>query len=369
MRDDGSLSWVGNAAGVVTDCEMLLTNRAFSPLMTRTGIGGADYLKRCWPKLRARNFNEWTNLARKTGLVVDSRVSNEEFGPTDLKLRTRNAPIDNMLNPSSMKREIFAVVGPAYQDYDVDIIAKALLKSVPDGARGTLTYDGYKARFEVMFHTDIQPEKFVAGEFFKAGVIISTDDTGGGSLSGSAAVWQNLCLNLLIIDTMEDQLFRIKHIGDVNRIASQFKEGFSRAMKKISYFIKAWGYASEDDLRNSGRVVADDSDTFIPTNSSVLMQGIFNGVLEKELVLVRAKPKIAVPKLMEMWSKDTSAAAGTTRAAVVNAFTRYAHEADQATPWQEDEIQKSVGNLLYGKRKRDGSRVLAPLPYSEFKGG
>jgi hypothetical protein len=49
---------------------------------------------------------------------------------------------------------------------------------------------------------------------------------------------------------------------------------------------------------------------------------------------------------MEMWTKDDSAAAGPTRAAVANAFTRFAHEVN-TDPWAQDEIQRAAGRLIY----------------------
>jgi hypothetical protein len=339
--------------------ELALAAPAFGSFLARSKITGGDYLKRCWPELRAHNVNEWLAFMEEMGVVDDDDV---ELGPVELKMRTRKN--GNLIGTD---REVFGVVSPGYQDYDVDIIAEALAKAAPKDARGTVTYDGYRARFEVMFHSNVKPKDYVAGEFFKSGVIIGTDDTGKGGIIGNAAVWQNLCLNLIVIDTQEQNLFRIKHVGDVDEIAEKFEVGFVACLKKIEYFMTAWGYAVHEKLTDSGKVVAIDEDQEIPIKLSDLMPGIFSGIMERELVPVRARKEEAVPKLMQMWEKDTSAAAGPTRAAVVNAFTRYAHEVQQPTPWLEDDIQRAAGQLLYGKRKSDGSRTSpAPLPFEEF---
>jgi len=59
---------------------------------------------------------------------------------------------------------------------------------------------------------------------------------------------------------------------------------------------------------------------------------------------------------MAMWEADESSATstfGASRAAAVNAITRWAHEIND-DPWREDELQSAAGALLASKK---------PLPY------
>ncbi len=308
---------------------LMVTRDAFGSLLARIGCGGSSYLAdECWPELRAENVNRQLVHRDKTG----------ELGSAVLRTRRNVNTIDG-------RREVFGVVSSSYTAYDVDKVAEALAIAVPDEARGTVTYDGTKARFEVMFHSNVQPEGYVAGEFFKAGVVIGTGDTGGSSLWGNAVVYQNLCLNLIVIDEAKSRLFAVRHATTVQRMARELRTGIDAGLAKLDHFLKAWGYACKENVVESARFANPD----MPIKIEDALPGIFNAVIERELVPVRGRREVVVPKLMMMWSKDQSSAAGPTRAAVANAFTRYAHEVNE-DPWQEDEIQRAAGALVYGKK-------------------
>jgi hypothetical protein len=341
MDPDGDLSIVHE---IGPSDRYRLEERAFPGLTGDLGMppGAGTYLSRVWPDLRAMNVNEWTTrLAEDEQRATEAaRVANQPFPPLrTLVLRTRNG---------SGPRSVYASVTESYTSFDVDRVAQALALATPDGARGTVTYDGYRARFEVLFHSTVQPEDFVAGEFFRAGVIISTDDTGGGSLRGSSVVWQNLCLNLIVIDEAKQDLFRIRHIGSVEKLAARFRDGFADAMSRIDHFVRAWGHACHDRLEcadSRGLTMAE------------AFPGWANGVIERELVPVRRTNRVeTVRHLVQAFETDRSSATrqGLTRAALANAFTRYAHTVPQPGPWAEDEIQRAAGALFQSR---------GPLPY------
>lgn len=291
----------------------------------------------------------------------------EEPTPSQFKLRVRR-------NANAMGgEEAFAAVGPKYGAFDVDKIAAAIRMAAHPEARGSVTYDGEKARFEILFHTNTKPEDFVAGEFFRGGMIIKTDDTGGGSIRGSSMVEQNLCLNLIILDKAVKDVFRIRHIGDVRRMAQEFKVGFAQAQASLEHFLKVWGYAVHDDLAQPGHLVKATDEAF-PSVREIMIAGIMHGILKEELVPVRGwRKKDAVPLLVKAWQDDESAAGlahdGINRGAIVNAFTRFAHEQPQEDPWVADEIQEAASSLLFGKWRKDGTQAPPPpLPYQEFDG-
>jgi len=308
----------------------LLEERCVGALVTHLGMpaGASAYLPQVWPELRAANVNAW---------VKDRATSNDT-----VVLRTRD---------SRAGRAVYGVVSEAYCPFDVDQIAHCVAKASPRDARGTVTYDGYRTRIEVLFHSTVQPEEFVAGEFFRAGVVITTDDTGGGSVQGSAVVWQNLCLNLIVIDQAEQDLFRIRHLGDVGKLIDRFRTGFDKALGKIDHFIKAWGFACHENILES--LPAEEKGMRIED----AIPGFFNGIIERELVPVRGKRDEVIRHLTREWYADDSSAVqahgGATRAAVVNAFTRYAHTG-QSNPWLETEIERAAGSLLQSRK---------PLPY------
>lgn len=339
--------WSDKAAATVT---RPLSQNAFASMCNRMGFGGSTYLgEKCWPELRAHNVNEQLRRMNAAELAVRQ----------DLALRGKLKDADwrqlRMRERASAKggREVFGVVTDSYTPFDVDEIAAAIREAVPEDARGRVTYDGERARFEVLFHTNVQPENFVAGEFFRAGVVISTDDTGGGSIGGSAVVWQNLCLNLLIIDEAKQGLFRIRHIGNRDELVARFRSGFAAAIASIGHFQEAWGFAVKQDAVTQALKAAEEP--LVPV--SIALPGLFRGIIERELIPVFARTEAAVPKLMTMWERDVSSARTVTdgsRAAVVNAFTAYAHQGAELDAWQEDAIQKAAGQLLYSRK---------PLPY------
>ncbi len=326
---------------LAVDGEAVRIGRAtFASMVTKLGYGGAEYLGRCNPSLRAQNVNAWSETLESPDKEIALRLRNGAHG----------------------KREAFAVVSPKYTAYDSDKIARAIAQAAPADARGTVVYDGAKSRFEVMFHSDIAPEDYVCGEFFKAGVVITTDDTGGGAVIVKACFWQNLCFNLIILDIGESGSFSIRHLGSERKMAAKFREAFAAAIAKIGHFIKSWGYACHDAVQPTAKDA--------PVGRAAL-PGIFNGLLEKGLKLPGYDKKQAIDALIAAWSidmiQDKSSATlhhgGINRAAICNAITRTAHTLQFASPFASDDVEAFAGGLLSGK---DGAAP-APLPYLEVE--
>ena len=328
-----------------------LTEKAFSSLINRTKIGGASYLAKCWPELRAKNFNNWMHkfATEEKELAEKAQALNVEAAERDiLKLRLRNGSEGSIEN--------YAIVTPSYSDFDVDKIAKAIKIAMPHQARADFNYDGHRASFDVLFHTDVQPKHFVAGEFFKAGIRVRSSDAGDGSIVVSAIVWQNLCLNLLIIDESSKALDRIRHTGSVDALAARLKIALEAGKKSLAHFLTAWDYAVEDVITPEKLDMAADAE--MPLRFEDALPGIFNGLHERELVKLK-QPKETIPLLMKAWRADKSGAAGPTRASIVNAYTRYAHEGN-SDPWYQDDLERAAGALLHRKTR---SGTLQALPY------
>jgi len=330
-----------------------VSERAFGSFCWRMGFGGGDYLSRCWPELRAINVNRWADSFGKAELA--------RLGEWQSKGRQGDAPTPDVLSLRTRKsaesetREVYGVVSDSYTPFDADKVAQALRLAMPEDAKLRVQYDGFRSRFDVLFHSTVQPEKYVAGEFFRAGITIRTDDTGGGSLRGSSFVEQNLCLNLIILDKATQPLFAIRHLGSVERLAAEFREGLDRAKDTIASFLTQWGYAKEDDLIASA-VERGELETLIPISEAI--EGFFNGAIERDLVPLRARRTETLADLSQMYFEDTSSDGPTagriTRAGVVNAFTRYAHVIED-DPWKGAEIERTASALLFPKR---GNRLI-----------
>lgn len=338
--------------------DLLVGRSCFSALCRDIGIGkGAAYLADfCEADLRAQNFN------RQAVRFAEGQAKLPKSEITRSMLRTRNA--------SKGGREVFGVVSPSYGQFDVDTIARALGLASPQDARVQISYDGTKARFVIGWHSDVAPEHAVAGEFFKASVVVTTDDTGGGSIKLSAAIEQNLCLNLIVIDFAEIETARIRHVGNFNRLAGEFGEGFGKAMGKVKHFRKAWGFAVEQDVIDLlPAKVQEDVRAGMPVSKA--LPGLFNGLIERELLPISGERKVAVSGLLKAWDEDTSAArvgrpAGElSLASVINAATRYAHTNDLGMG-DEDAIERAAGRLL-GSLKDSDLVPVASLPYEAIE--
>lgn len=335
MLDNGELHTAGNGT-------YPMSRRALQGLCGFVTPGGAGYLGDCPPTLRAYNMNKWFakgfRLDRRatTSQLKDWQVEverAEKFSTTapdrpddvmvtkDVTLRTRG-PKEN--------RELFAVVGPNYGEHDIDKIAAQIMEGVPSDARCKVIYDGYKARIDVLFHTDIKPEQAVAGEIFKAGVCITTADDGSGSIKISAQMWRNLCLNLFIIDNAKELVMSRRHFGQ--GISGAVADGIKAAQAKIGHFMKQWNAATVENVCE--RYNVDNADT-------ILRALAFNKVVHVSGV----KKTEMYERLRRAWEKEP----GYSRTAFVNAVTRAAHE----EPWQrwtdEEDLERTGGRLLYAK--------------------
>ncbi len=335
MLDDGKLHTKGNGT-------YPMSRRALQGLCGFVTPGGAGYLSDCDPTLRAYNMNKWfakgTRLDRRatTAQLKDWQIEVERTKRFDTT--TPDRPDDVIVDREvtlrtrgpKEKRELFAVVGPNYGEHDIDKIAAQIMEGVPSNARCNVVYDGYKSRIDVLFHSDLAPEKAVAGEIFKAGVCITTADDGSGSIKISAQMWRNLCLNLFIIDNAKELITSRRHFGQ--GIAEAVTEGITKAQSKIAYFMKKWDAATVENVCE--RYNVDNADT-------ILRALAFNKVVHVSGV----KKTEMYQRLRRAWEKEP----GYSRTAFVNAVTRAAHE----EPWKrwtdEEDLERTGGRLLYAK--------------------
>lgn len=295
-----------------------LSTRAIKSLCSRLGSGGGQYLAtEVSPQLLAANLRE--QIARKPGV--------------DLTLRTRN---------SGGGREVFGVVSQKYHAFDADQIARSVGRALPPDMHGHVSYDGYRTRIEGFLQSTVQPENFVAGEHFRAGVVVTSDDAGGGGISVRGMILQNLCLNLLILDESWVNFGRFIHIGRKTiTLEDRVEAAVKAASASLDHFREAWGYAARENAIVDGGV---------QLLRDVAMACLFRGILNKELVALPGKVEDRVPQLVQAWKLDESSATSTvptSKAAVVNAFTRLAHTDGGLDAWTQDEVSRDAANLLH----------------------
>jgi len=300
MRADGRV----DLEGALFD----LSERAFTLIARDVTPGGASYLSECPPALRADNLNHW--LARQP----------EKPGT----IRTR-------LNARTGQREIFATASARYQPFDIDELAKVIAHVAPADARGDISYDGRRARFNMLWHTPISPENAVAGEFFKAGVSLTSADDAKTGINAAAELWRNLCLNLIIVHHDSVTTGRVVHLGDVE---TKVRAALDSALAMTAPFAKQWGAARIENVVDQ---------------YGMDVEAIFASLSEQRLVHVPGvDPDDMSERLMRAWHVEP----GYSKADIVNAITRAAHE----SPWARmsdyrcdatEELERQAGELLY----------------------
>lgn len=298
-----------------------MTRRAFGSLCSFVLPGAASaYLSECPADLRALNVNHW--LAA-------------EDAERELLVRTRRP------GGAGSPGEIFAIVGPRYSAFDLDRVARAVAKEIPQGARAEVTYDGTRARIYVLWHTTVAPEGAVAGEIFRVGVLISAADDGTGSIKVESIVERNLCLNLIIIATDRQATMRRRHVGQ--GIELDVRRGVEQALKHVDHFRRQW----------TGARALNVCEQYDVPSAPGGVRDIYGALIDAELIQAPGGHTAVVDRLMTGWYAE----GGYSAADVVNGITRAAHEATWSSPWVADDLQRQAGALL---ARPDWARV-API--------
>ena len=293
MTDRGSLEVDGE--------DLVLEVGAFHQLAQLVGFGpGSRYLSdHCSPELRAYNVNAQLRLARERKLT----------------LRTRGG---------SEGRSVYATVTPAYSAIDTDAVLGAVCERLGD-ARAEMSYDGSGTRATALWMPD-QVVDLAAGDIFKVGVRVETDDTGRGRIRVSGVVWRNRCLNLIIIGEGEVETVSQVHRGEASRILERVQQGVEAARDKVGNFLAAWGHA---------RTLRMD----VP---AVLRAWVEERKLRLPGIRSAAERDAAVEVLLRSWHREP----GDTLADAVNAVTRAAHEEPTWGQDMREELERQAARLV-----------------------
>jgi hypothetical protein len=317
---DGRL---GLYAGDTLKSDWLTSERALDGLATHVTPGGSSYLKQCPSDLRAANLNHWLGKAERLDARATKKAGEPIYKPQQLTLRTRAR--------KGGKREIYSVVGPKYAAFNVDRVAREAAAGIGGDARGVITYDGYKMTLDAMFHSNIAPERAVAGEFFKGCVRVQAADDGSGSVKVSLGLWRNLCRNLIIVDFNKVLVGSRKHVGAAT-IEEDIRELMVQANERIGLIVGKWSEASTEDVLAR----------YDLTDVDQVFEGlVLNGCVHAPNV----RPEDMVKRLHESWEREP----GYSKTAILNAITRAAHEHTWSSWADTEELESQAGELLYQK--------------------
>lgn len=292
-----------NGRLVVDGVAMAMESGGFLQLATLVGFGlGGRYLAQaCPPDLRAANVNRQLSLQRERDVV----------------LRTRRAPTGD--------RQVFATVTPSYAAVDTDEVLATVGEWLTD-ARAEVRYDGVGVSATALWMPDSIVD-LAAGDVFKVGVQLRTDDSGKGRIRLAGVAWRNLCLNLIVIDVGEVEVVALVHRGDRDRIVAQVRDGVEGARASVANFLQAWGHART-----------------VKVDAELRIRQI---VAEQKLQPRGAKDRDAVVEaLLDAWHAEP----GGTVADVANALTRAAHEQPTWPLDFREELERQAARLVYVAR-------------------
>jgi hypothetical protein len=294
MDEDGSL-W---AEGERLEME----RGSFFQLATAAGFGmGARYLaEKCDPLLRAENVNAQLLKAGKRAI----------------RLRTRRGEDGG--------RRVFATVTPTYAVVDTHQVLDMVTDVLTD-SRAEMLYDGTGVHATALWMPDSVVD-LAAGDIFKSGVRVETDDTGRGRIRVTGVVWRNQCLNLIVIAEGEVETVSLVHRGDPERILSIVRDGVEMARSRVADFLESWGHA---------RTV------------KVNVEELLREWVEERKVQVRgvrsaAERDAVVKALLTSWQQEP----GDTLADAVNAVTRAAHEHPLWGVDVREELERQAARLV-----------------------
>ncbi len=291
MLDDGRLRFDDEDVGIEP--------AAFQQLCQLAGFGsGVRYLSdACDPGLRATNVNRQLSRGTERPIVFRTRVTGDG------------------------RRSVYATVTPKYQPVDTDVVLREVASELAE-SRVEMLYDGSGVRATALFMPD-QVVDLAAGDIFKVGVRLETDDTGRGRVRVTAVVWRNLCLNLIVLGVGTVETFSAVHRGDRQGIFDRLRDGVGRARSAVGDFLEAWGHA---------RCVEVD----VPAT-------VRKWIEDKRLGAIPVKDvDRAVKEVLGSWSREP----GTTLADAVNAVTRSAHESHWWSRDLRQELEERAARLV-----------------------
>lgn len=290
--------------------------------------------------------------------------------PTRIVLRTR------LSRRAGDERQVFAAVSDSYGEIDIDTVAEAAL-TIPGigGLKAAIHYDRTRLHADLFTQTTTSSDLWVAGEVYRAGHRITTNDTGGGSLKVESFVISNLCLNVMIVADVTGATTIIRHMGDKAKLRIKLREAMRRAHGVVDAFARQWNKASVIDLTKSvapatradqpdfakmiERLVSDEAQASTIAHHAwgqSMLDGVYRSILRtEELVPVRRIEEVVPALRAAHWDPRNDNAGrqthgGLTPAAIASGLTLWAQKLE---PVEAHRVEVLGGQIVAGKRSLD----------------
>jgi hypothetical protein len=329
--------------------------RSFNQFLARTACpepgAAAKYLGTIPAERRAAEVNAW---------IDETPADTKAVFRTRLALTDTNGGDAQTSELAAYGREVYAVVSERYgTGAEVDELGRAMIAAmtdeiIPGDARGLVTYDGSRASIQALWHSNIAPERVCAGEIFKGGVTVSATDDGGLALHVDSTLHRNLCLNLLIIAQATQSQGSRRHVGNAAELLEWLYDALRRATATVQIFADMWDTARSQTLdmvtRDIPAAYLDGSSTVVDEFRPDVVRGVFRGLVKRgRLALPGHRGEASVDALFDTWKREPEF----TKAGIVNAATRAAHELPLRGVWATEETETRAGAVLTSPRPFD----------------
>ena len=231
--------------------------------------------------------------------------------------------------------QVYSVVSEKYADYGPIALSEDLLRLVKRSrlseTRAEIAYMGSWTTVKLITHSTVQPEKFVAGELFRAALAFKLSDDKRSSVRAWAETYRNLCLNLIVIDTARQGLMRRRHIGDTMDIGKELSLAAQTGLAKIEPFLAMWSAGRQIEVQ--------DMEHAIKTLTRVEKESKVGA----PIYVPNVEPAYLAGRIILAHAKEPER----NLTGLVNAMTRAAHEAIWPDPLVAAEnLQFQAGMLL-----------------------
>lgn len=263
-----------------------------------------------------------------------ARILNEELknaGDLGFKLRVRQPNGD---------LQLYASLGPDYPTVDADALAEAVVaKHITDDGRARVVYSGTRSQIDVLYHSNLAPEDVGVGEFYRAGLRITSDDDGTESVRGKSMLDRALCINLTTASSEQTSVVR-RHIGKVENIMEAVKGAMDINYGQLKFFIEAFTAREKEDVR---KILSKG----VPKTLIVKLdtpKPVFEFMFEdKKWAVSGASPADIAEAATTAWLKEE---ADWSVAGLSNAVSRAAHEGNWSVPFVGETLEDRAGALI-----------------------
>lgn len=252
----------------------------------------------------------------------------------------RNVNARNLSPRTNAKGETFTpgtlyrVASTGYTPYEPDralsdVMAHSEFAALVQGSRVDARYDGESARIRILWHADTVPDA-ASGDTFKVGLEFALNDVKAGAVVARLLAFRNECQNFVIVSELKATVTRMRHRGNVARIAESVIGAIPKAQAAFGEtFLRPWNEARKENILSSF-----DGDP----------KALFEGLVGAGLSGMTGPKETQVERLMNAWAVEP----GPTRADVVNALTRAAHTGGWwESIGEQSDTEEAGGKLLY----------------------